>query len=295
MFLLKKSIGQRVCFPIVMISSIGLHFLLLQTGMRISIATYIPIMLVGIIVTLLEIYTPKNKHWSATTKDWFREGTYMGIVHILFPKCLAYFFAILFLQQLQPHELTIHQFWPHHYPVIFQAILMLVLSELIHYWWHRSCHEKKFLWRFHAVHHSVKKLHWINVGRFHLIEKCCQFIFEAVPFLILGVSIEVISLCYLFYSTTGFFQHSNVDVKLGFLNSIISGPELHRWHHSREINESNNNYGTNLIIWDLVFGTWFFPKEREVEKLGLINRKYPMGFLKQLQAPFIKDLDKISS
>jgi sterol desaturase/sphingolipid hydroxylase (fatty acid hydroxylase superfamily) len=94
------------------------------------------------------------------------------------------------------------------------------------------------------------------------------------------------------YSIKGFFQHSNVDTKLGWLNYIISGPELHRWHHSRIIRESNTNYGNNVIVWDILFGTFFLPKELAVGELGLINRNYPSTFMSQLKAPFIKAIDK---
>jgi sterol desaturase/sphingolipid hydroxylase (fatty acid hydroxylase superfamily) len=79
---------------------------------------------------------------------------------------------------------------------------------------------------------------------------------------------------------------------LGWLNYIISGPELHRWHHSKTIKESNSNYGNNVIVWDILFGTFFYPKDRRVKELGLLNRRYPSGFLAQMRTPFIKDIDK---
>ena len=81
-------------------------------------------------------------------------------------------------------------------------------------------------------------------------------------------------------------------VHLGPLNYIVSGPELHRWHHSELASESDTNFGNNLIIWDVLFGTRFLPKDREVGSLGLLNRKYPMGFLAQMKTPFISGLEK---
>lgn len=286
---------QYGCFPIILFSAVVLHILLLEKGTSIPTATYGPILLVGLIVTVLEITHPKRTQWKAGIKDWFNEGAYMGIVQILLPKCLTYFFTVILLVHLKSFEFLFHELWPHHLSFFYQVILMLLLSELIHYWWHRMSHERLLLWRLHAVHHSVQKLHWINVGRFHILEKSCHYFLEALPFLILGVSIEVISLCYIFYAIIGFFQHSNINIKLGVLNYVFSGPELHRWHHSIKIHESNHNYGTNLIIWDLVFGTWYLPKNKEVTELGLINRSYPMSFTKQLKAPFVKGLDKAQS
>jgi len=70
---------------------------------------------------------------------------------------------------------------------------------------------------------------------------------------------------------------------------------LHRWHHSMIIKESNKNFGNNLIVWDLLFGTWHLPKAKKVEQLGLINRNYPLGLIEQLKSPFIKGLDQDKS
>ena len=103
---------------------------------------------------------------------------------------------------------------------------------------------------------------------------------------------DVLGIYVVCYAINGFFQHCNVDLRLGMLNYLISGPELHRWHHSMVKQESNHNYGNNLIIWDLVFGTWYLPAEREVQELGLVNRAYPSAFLEQMTVPFIPGADK---
>ena len=106
------------------------------------------------------------------------------------------------------------------------------------------------------------------------------------------MSIEVLAAYFVFYAVNGFFQHSNCDVRLGPLNYIVSGPELHRWHHSEFAEESDTNFGNNLIIWDLLFGSRFLPANREVGRLGLVNRDYPSGFLAQMKSPFLPGLDK---
>ena len=97
---------------------------------------------------------------------------------------------------------------------------------------------------------------------------------------------------FVFYAINGFFQHCNIKLHLGPLNYLISGPELHRWHHSVLVAESNNNYGNNLIVWDLIFGSWFLPRDRKVGDLGLLNRNYPTDFTGQMKSPFCKGLDK---
>ena len=193
---------------------------------------------------------------------------------------------------LTSHGVFVSGLWPHDLPVWLQAGLMLLAADFPRYWLHRAFHAFRPMWWFHAVHHSPQRLYWVNVGRFHPIEKAIQYAVDALPFILLGVSQEVLAAYFVFYAINGFFQHSNCRVRLGPLNYIVSGPELHRWHHSKEPGESDHNFGNNLIVWDLVFGTRFLPKDREVGALGLINRLYPMGFLAQMGSPFVPDLDK---
>jgi sterol desaturase/sphingolipid hydroxylase (fatty acid hydroxylase superfamily) len=202
--------------------------------------------------------------------------------------------GVVLIRALANLDLAILGVWPDGLPLAVQVILMLLVAELGRYWLHVAAHNTG-LWRLHAVHHSVQKLYWLNVGRFHPLEKGLQFLFDALPFIVLGVGEEVLALYFVFYAVNGFFQHSNVDARYGVLNYVISSGELHRWHHSKLIEESNHNYGNNLIVWDLLFGTWYLPKDRRVGELGLLNRRYPMSFLEQLKAPLKAGLDKEGS
>ena len=66
--------------------------------------------------------------------------------------------------------------------------------------------------------------------------------------------------------------------------------ELHRWHHSKELKEANSNYGGNLIIWDIIFGTRFLPERKmQSDRAGLSENEnqFPFfSFIKQLIYPF---------
>jgi sterol desaturase/sphingolipid hydroxylase (fatty acid hydroxylase superfamily) len=63
--------------------------------------------------------------------------------------------------------------------------------------------------------------------------------------------------------------------------------ELHRWHHSRTVWEANHNYGQNVIVWDLVFRTFFWPRDREPpEDTGLADLPaFPTTYWAQLASP----------
>ncbi len=275
-----------------MILAIGLHFQLLNLAWAKYWAAYLPVMLGAVAVNLLERKFPHQPQWQPDRYDWGNDLIFMLLVQVLLPRFLSFFIAVTLLAALQQYGMVFEGFWPHQWPIAAQAMLMLLAADLLRYWLHRAAHEWPPLWRLHAVHHSPKKLYWLNVGRFHPLDKSLQYLLDALPFILLGVSEQVLALYFVFYAINGFFQHCNIELRLGILNYLISGPELHRWHHSKIIAESNNNYGNNLIIWDIIFGTRFLPDGRQVEALGLINRSYPASFWTQMKTPFIKGLDK---
>ena len=279
-------------YPAVIIFGLALNFFLLNSGFPLQISAYIPIILGVVIITFLEHKFPYRKSWLPKTSDVRNDAAFMVVVQVILPRILSLFVAFTISKYIKSKGLTPAEYWPHHFLPIVQAFLMVLFADFFRYWFHRASHEWYSLWRLHAVHHSPHKLYWINVGRFHPIDKALQFLFDSLPFIIVGVSEEVLAIYFVFYAINGFFQHCNIDLKLGFLNYIISGPELHRWHHSFIIEEANKNYGNNLIIWDLLFGTWFLPTDRAIKELGLKNRQYPLDFANQMRTPFIKDIDQ---
>ena len=289
-----KTIIVRISYPFLMGGAVIGHYLCVHNNVNLHIAVYVPVLIAALIITGLEKKLPYRSDWQAKKNDVINDASYMVLIQIILPRFFGFLIAMMLLRTANTQEWTIDSIWPHEWPVILQAMLVLITAEFMRYWLHRFSHNWNPLWQLHAVHHSPHKLYWMNVGRFHPLEKSLQYVFDALPFIFLGVSENVIAIYFVFYAVNGFFQHCNIELRLGFLNYIISGPELHRWHHSKLIEESNNNYGNNLIIWDVIFGTRYLPKDRQVDELGLVNRHYPMNLIEQLTAPFKKGLDKLS-
>ena len=289
---LKSHLLPLSAYPAVLITGLLLQNSMLAMGVGIQVSSFVPIIAGVTLITLLEFVIPYRKDWRPDINEVRTDVLFTIVVQIILPRLLGFLVAISFLEYVQEQRLWPGSIWPHHWHVSLQVILMLVSAEFLRYWMHRAAHTWSPLWRLHAVHHSPDKLYWINTGRFHPIEKALQFLFDSLPFILLGISAEVLSIYFVFYALNGFFQHSNVNLRMGLLNYVISSAQLHRWHHSKDINESGTNYGNNLIIWDLVFGSWFLPKDRQVGELGLINRSYPMSFIKQMKTPFTPGIDK---
>lgn len=279
-------------YPAIMVLSIGLHSMIHAQGTSLLVATYIPIVVGAIAVTLLEWQCPHRREWWASKIEILQDSIFMAVIQAILPKFLSFIIALTMLKYFAAHDLALEGWWPTEWPVAGQVLLMIFTADFFRYWLHRIAHEWEGLWRFHAVHHSPHKLYWLNVGRFHPVDKSLQFLFDALPFILLGVSAQVLGMYMVCYAINGFFQHCNVELRLGLLNYLVSGPELHRWHHSQWKEESNHNYGNNVIVWDLVFGTYYLPKDKLVGDLGLLNRQYPASFVEQLKTPFIPGLDK---
>ena len=267
-----------------------LVFWLLSSLVSADVAAYAAVLLGALIVTFHEISLPYRQAWDPDWTDFRNDCAYMLVGQVVLERVLTIvaLFAVVSIASRAGWQLK--GFWPYGSPVWVQAILVLVLGDFLRYWLHRGFHRIGWMWRFHSVHHSPKRLYWLNVGRFHPIEQTMQFVVDALPFIALGLGVDVLSAYFVFYAINGFFQHSNCHVRLGWLNWIVAGPELHRWHHSLNLDEANHNYGNNLILWDTIFGTRYLPRQEQVQTLGIPVPNYPTSFLKQMAAPFDRRL-----
>ncbi len=177
--------------------------------------------------------------------------------------------------------------WPTSWPWLAQLPLALVVAELPKYWAHRLEHTTDLLWRIHATHHSAPRLYWLNAARFHPLDVALDTVVGLTPLVLLGAGPAVLALFGLVSAVHGYFQHANLTLRLGPLNYFFSMAELHRWHHSTRLEEANHNYGQNVIVWDLLFGTFFWPEREPPEDIGLPDLpRFPTGFLGQLASPF---------
>jgi sterol desaturase/sphingolipid hydroxylase (fatty acid hydroxylase superfamily) len=179
--------------------------------------------------------------------------------------------------------------WPTSWPLWGQAVIGLLVAEFGDYWRHRLFHAWPLPWRLHAVHHCSKRLYFLNANRFHFIDACLASLAGAIPLALCGASAEVAALVGIFTGLHGPWQHANVRYRLGWLNWIFSGAELHRWHHSTTAHHCDSNYGNNLIVFDALFGTRQLPKDQpDTGPLGLVayDSRFPKTWWRQQLVPF---------
>jgi sterol desaturase/sphingolipid hydroxylase (fatty acid hydroxylase superfamily) len=149
-------------------------------------------------------------------------------------------------------------------PFWLQIAVILVVVSLFRYWMHRMQHTVPVLWELHSYHHRVTDLTATNGEVSNPIDFALR---NVVIFLVLGVigfDPLAIVLAVPAAQLSAVFSHCGADIKGGFLNYLLVTPEVHRWHHSAKVPEGYGyscNYGVEFAFWDILFGTYYLPKE----------------------------------
>lgn len=182
-------------------------------------------------------------------------------------------------------ELLVHGFGPAaRLPLWLQAALMLVIGDFIGYWMHRWFHGRR-MWRFHAVHHSSVDLDWLSAVRLHPVNDALMRIAGAVPLLALGFAPAALAGITPVLTLMAILVHANLDWDWGPLRAIVVSPRFHRWHHTDEANARDKNFGGLLPLWDVVFGTYYMPRQTLPQQFGTAS-PVPTDLLGQLVFPF---------
>jgi sterol desaturase/sphingolipid hydroxylase (fatty acid hydroxylase superfamily) len=275
-----------VWYPLFMGAAAASYGALLSAGASPLIASYVPVIALALAVILLENRFPERISWRPTSRDVTTDVAFIIVVQIALQRGLVALGVLVISAWMHVHAAS--AWWPQSWPLAAQIILMVLAVDFIRYWLHRACHSLAPLWRLHEVHHSPNILYTLNVGRFHPLEKVLHFSCDTVPFLLLGVAPQVLAGYSLLYAANGFFQHSNLRLRYGWLNYLVGSAETHRWHHDRDPATAACNFGNTTVIWDILFGTWSLPARGTGPDIGVEHQTaYPKNFWPQLWAPFL--------
>ncbi|MFC4258189.1 sterol desaturase family protein [Marinobacter lacisalsi] len=178
-------------------------------------------------------------------------------------------------------------------PMWAQVICGLLIFDFMFYTTHRMAHTVPALWKLHSVHHSAHRVTLMNAYRVHPLDVLVRRFIPVFVLLQSGISQEGFVAVAVIGSVLATITHLNIDLKHGALNYLIGTNEIHRWHHSTKMSEAKNFGG--IMIWDHLFGTFYYPKDRDMpEKLGLSHEQdYPLNnYWQQLIYPFRKPIRK---
>lgn len=192
-----------------------------------------------------------------------------------------------------PHDRShLYDVWHHEarlasLPIVVQAPLAVLFANLAGYWVHRALHYG-FLWRFHAVHHSSPALDWLAGARNHPVAEAMSTVAVAGALLVMGFDPRVLVVT----GPLGLYAillHANISWGTSFLRYVVVTPLFHRWHHAHpDVLPEGRRLGVNfaglLPLWDLLFGTFYAPREQPTA-FGA-DTPVPPRFFSQLVFPF---------
>jgi sterol desaturase/sphingolipid hydroxylase (fatty acid hydroxylase superfamily) len=164
------------------------------------------------------------------------------------------------------------------WPLLGQWLFFLVTHDFWQYWFHRLQHRNRWLWRTHEAAHAPLHVDWLAGSRSHALEILIAQTVEFAPLVLLGASPSLPLLKGLTDAVWGMHNHANIDVRFGPLLYLINGPQLHRWHHDLDVPRPGVNFATKIALWDWIFGTAYFPRDRKPARYGLRDSsRWPHG------------------
>jgi len=189
------------------------------------------------------------------TKDTLA-ATAIGIGNLIISAFIkvATFGIIIFFYNLAPWRIP---------PTWWSYILCIVWIDFWRYWAHRVAHENRFWWATHVTHHNSEKYNWSVSFRLGWTQHIKIIFF--IPVALTGFHPVVFFISHQIEVLYQFWIHTEYIRKLPKpIEFIFTTPSHHRVHHARNGKYLDRNYGSTLIIWDRIFGT-FQPEEEQPE------------------------------
>jgi ornithine lipid hydroxylase len=282
------ALASRLFLPLVLLLN-GFAFLWAYSN---SVSLEL-VVTVGSVATLLlawlfQRWIPLRAVWNqphADTKtDFFSMAVLLGLADPLL-KALGAAAALWFAAKASPWSTL----FPTDLPFAAQVLLALGLLELGKYAAHRAHHALPALWWLHAMHHSPGRFSVVNNFRFHPLNYAINFALSVLPMLLIGIPADVMWAYLAITQPVLMIQHANLDLKNPWLDRVFATPRSHLWHHDADASAGQLNFGSSLLVWDHVFGTYRHSALAQPQAIGLYaGSSYPAqaSYLDQLLSIF---------
>ncbi len=184
-----------------------------------------------------------------------------------------------------------HHWWPASLPFVAQLLIAVLVADFGITTVHLASHKIGWLWRLHAVHHSVRRFYGLNGLMKHPLHQAVEMVGGVLPLIIMGIPVQVASALAVCVAVQLLLQHANVDYRVGPLHSILALNEGHRFHHLKWAGVGDVNFGLFTLLWDHLYRTYSYDPQRRftTDDLGMAAKPdYPTGYLRQLVEPFTR-------
>lgn len=283
---ISRSVIAYTLYPVILLTSMFSAWYLFSTGHSVMTSMLIPVLCANTLIWIFEFVQPFNLDWRPSGRSLRLDIFYATSTSLLITPALKWGMLTLITQL----DLTSSgvQVWPTDWSLFIQVPLAILAADLIIYGTHRWMHRSNAGWKIHIIHHSTERMHLWAASRSHVLNVILIYTGEVGVLLLLGISTEALVLFTVFTAINGVFEHSNIDLRYGFLNRVLSTADVHRVHHATDVSVSNHNFGTSTCIWDQVFGTYSLP-DAPIRVQGILTHSLPENYWAQLKAPFNLD------
>jgi sterol desaturase/sphingolipid hydroxylase (fatty acid hydroxylase superfamily) len=251
----------------------------------------------SVLIYVLELLFPWRKNQQTIRENFWIDAFYLFWNYFLFSlviyNALSSVFVQLFNDFLGLFGVTnLMAIYVGNLPAWVQLLILFVIRDFMQWNIHRLLHRTPWMWEFHKVHHSTEVMGFAALMRYHFMENIIYRSLEYLPLAMMGFSISDFFIVHIFTLVVGQFGHSNLYINIGPLKYILNGPQMHLWHHAKELPPSHPlgiNFGITLSVWDYLFKTNYQPFDDENLPVGLPKGEaMPSNFLGQMLHPFKK-------
>ena len=225
---------------------------------------------------------PSEYSWNAPGPDRFRDAVHAFVNESLILVSVA---VIPLMAAVIPFD----GLWPSGLPFVVQVVFAVLVADFGITVVHLISHKVGWLWRFHAVHHSLERFYGMNGLMKHPVHQTFETAGGVLPLILLGMPVPVASALAVCVAVQLLLQHSNADYRIGPLRPILALNAGHRFHHLKWAGIGDVNFGLFTLIWDHLFRTYSFDPEKRFssDDLGMAAKPdYPDDYLGQLAEPF---------
>lgn len=226
---------------------------------------------------------PYDPSWNDDHHDRTRD-----MIHALVNETLN--LASVAALPLVASSLVVADVWPDTWPFPLQVAGAVVVFDAGITLAHWASHRNRWLWSFHAVHHSVTRFYGLNGLMKHPIHQAVEMTAGVAVLVAMGLPQDVAVALAALTVLQLLLQHSNVDYasrRMGNWWALNGG---HRLHHLSEPGKGDTNFGLYTLIWDRLLGTYTPARTRPTvtsADIGVTGRPgYPSAYTSQLAQPF---------
>lgn len=150
------------------------------------------------------------------------------------------------------HALPI-PFWKTH--PWFTAIASFLFVDFLVFLWHWLCHSTRIGWAAHQIHHQSTHFNTSVSMRTGQVEGVASSLLIAAP-VFFGVTLDIYMILAATRGWLMFWLHTSLPKCPKIIEYFFNTPSHHRKHHEFGPMSGRCNYGSVLIIWDRIFGTF---------------------------------------